>query len=236
MEEEKFLIEVVKKFAKENKNSLAKEITSLSIYKSEDTPVSVFMAGSPGAGKTESSIRLIEELSKNDKSRILRIDADDYRKFFKEYQGHNSHLFHGAVSLIVEKVHDLALSNKQSFIFDGTLSNYKKAVENINRSLKKGRLVQIIYVYQEPFLAWEFTQRREKSEGRRILKEDFIAKFLASRSTVNHLKETFGDKIILDLIIKDIDNSELKYEKNIKNVDDFIKNNYSLQELENQLE
>jgi predicted ABC-type ATPase len=236
MEKEKLLTEVVKKFAKENKNRLAKEITNLSVYKSEDTPVSVFMAGSPGAGKTESSIRLIEELSKNDKSKILRIDADEYRKYFKEYQGYNSHLFHGAVSLIVEKVHDLALSNKQSFIFDGTLSNYKKAVDNIRRSLKKGRLVQIIYVYQEPFLAWDFTQRREKSEGRRILKEDFIAKFLDSRSTVNQLKETFKDKIILDLIIKDIDNSELKYEKNIKNVDDFIKNNYSLQELENQLE
>lgn len=236
MDEEKYLSDRAKKFAKENKNNLAREITDVSLYKSEDTPVSVFMAGSPGAGKTESSIRLIEELSKNDKSKILRIDADEYRKYFDEYKGHNSHIFHGAVSLVVEKVHDFSLNNKQSFIFDGTLSNYKKACDNIQRSLKRGRLVQIIYVYQEPLLAWEFTKKREENEGRRILKEDFISKFLESRNTANLLKKTFKDDITLDLIIKDIDNSELRYEKNIKNVDDFIKNNYSLQELRNQLE
>lgn len=235
MSDEESIVEKAKKFAKENKVKIAKEVTDITIFKSEDKPVSVFMAGSPGAGKTESSVRLIEELKDNDMG-ILRIDADEYRKYFEEYEGHNSHLFHGAASLIVEKVHDMALHNNQSFIFDGTLSDYEKACRNIQRSIDKGRLIQIICVYQEPLLAWEFTKKREQTEGRRILKEDFIHKFLKSRETVNHLKKTFGDKIILDLIIKDIDNTELKYEKNIQNVDDFIKNNPSLQDLRNQLE
>lgn len=235
-EEVIIIIEKAKKFAKDNKNKIATEITDTAFYKSEDNPVSVFMAGSPGAGKTESSIRLIEELSKKDNSRILRIDADEYRKYFEDYKGYNSHLFHGAVSIIVEKVHDLALKNNQSFIFDGTLSNFEKASQNIQRSLNRERFVQILYVYQEPVLAWEFTKKREQKEGRKIPKEDFVSKFLNSRKVVNLLKEEFGNKILLDLIIKDIDNDEQRYEKNIQKLGDFIKNEYSLQDLMNLLE
>ncbi|MEN9881205.1 MAG: hypothetical protein RLZZ308_388 [Candidatus Parcubacteria bacterium] len=235
MNDEESIVAQAKVFAKQHKVAIAKEITNTLVYKSETNPVSVFMAGSPGAGKTESSIRLIEELSDGSAS-ILRIDADEYRKYFSYYKGYNSHLFHGAVSIIVEKVHDLALKNKQSFVFDGTLSDYKKAVENIERSISKDRLVQIIYVYQEPLLAWEFTKKREGVEGRRILKQDFISKFFKLRETVNSLKETFKNKITIDLIIKDIDNSELRYEKNIQKIDDFIKHKFSLQELDNLLE
>jgi hypothetical protein len=49
------------------------------------------MAGSPGAGKTESSIALIESLSGPDT--VLRIDIDDLRKEFRTYDGKNSSLF-----------------------------------------------------------------------------------------------------------------------------------------------
>lgn len=235
-EEERVLTDSAKAYAKKNKVRIAREVTDVSIYKKEDFPVSIFMAGSPGAGKTESSIRLIEELAKIDKRSVLRIDADECRKFFDAYDGSNSHLFQGAVSLLVEKVHDMALSNSQSFVFDGTLSRYEKAVENIERSLKKNRPVQILYVYQEPLLAWEFTKKREEKEGRKILKEDFIRGFFESRNTVNKLKELFGDSVVLSLIIKDIDNSEQRYEKNIQKVEDYIENKFSLQDLENLLQ
>jgi UDP-N-acetylglucosamine kinase len=227
-----------KEHARKYRMGIARKLTDTSIFIPESNPVSVFMAGSPGAGKTESSVRLIEELSSNGNGHVLRIDADEYRLFFKDqgYHGHNSHVFHGAVSLVVEKVHDLALSQSQSFIFDGTLSKFDKAVENIKRSLEKGRFVQIIYVYQEPYLAWEFTKKREEYEGRKILKADFIKAYFGSRETVNRLKERFGNKIELDLVIKDIDNTELRYEKNIQSVDPFIKNKITLQELESSLE
>ena len=41
------------RFAKSNKTSIGRRITDKSIYLAEAEPVSVFMAGSPGAGKTE---------------------------------------------------------------------------------------------------------------------------------------------------------------------------------------
>ncbi|MDQ0702756.1 Cdc6-like AAA superfamily ATPase [Pseudomonas sp. W3I7] len=51
-------------FAKANRTRIARELACLANYPGENYPVSVFMAGSPGAGKTEVSksfIRLMEE-------------------------------------------------------------------------------------------------------------------------------------------------------------------------------
>ena len=62
--EELKIKENAEEYARLNKNQIAKDITSK--YESELNPVSVFMAGSPGAGKTESSIWLIKELSKKE--------------------------------------------------------------------------------------------------------------------------------------------------------------------------
>jgi len=50
--------------------------------------------------------------------------------------------------------------NNQSFLLDDTLSNLDVARKNIERSLRKGREVLIIFVYQEPELAWRFVQAR----------------------------------------------------------------------------
>lgn len=160
-------------FARKNKTAIAKRITDPHTYTPEEDPVSVFMAGSPGAGKTEASIELLQTLD-DDGNHILRIDADELRDEFPDYGGANSWLFQPAVSVLVDKIHDIALKQKQSFILDGTLANYDKAKDNIKRSLKKGRLVQILYVYQDPGLAWQFVQDREALEGRGIRPADFV--------------------------------------------------------------
>ena len=97
----------------------------------ESEPISIFMAGAPGAGKTEISIQLLNILDQDNMSEdlvkqakqhsvtnldpqkmksILRIDADELRDHFKQcgYTGHNSHLFQKAVSKLVHKIHDKA--------------------------------------------------------------------------------------------------------------------------------
>jgi UDP-N-acetylglucosamine kinase len=143
-------------FAKKNKKDIARRWTDPHLYLPEDEPVTVLMAGSPGAGKTEASIALINSLG--DESKVLRIDPDDLRGECPEYRGANSWLFQAAVSVLVEKIVDFALAQKQSFLLDGTLSNYNVARRNVERSLQKGRDVQILYVYQEPHLAWDFVR------------------------------------------------------------------------------
>lgn len=116
---------------------------------------------------------------------------------------------------------------------DGTLANYEKAISNIQRSLDKGREVSIFFVYQEPLVAWEFTQKREKIERRNIPKESFVKEFIDSRENVNKIKKYFGDKIHLNLIIKNYKNNTEQIESDINNVDHFIKKAYNEDELKN---
>lgn len=213
-------------FAKRNKKAIGRRLTDKSIYVPEERPVSVFMAGSPGAGKTEASIELLESLETNG-DKILRIDPDELRSEFAGYTGDNSYLFQPAVSILVEKIHDLALSQSQSFVLDGTLSNFEKAKENIKRSLKKGRLVQILYVYQNPLLAWRFVQAREVVEGRKIQPLDFIDQYFMARDSVNELKKRFEKDIFVDLLLKNNDNSNRRYEANIDQIDSHVKEKYT---------
>ncbi|MEZ4114532.1 MAG: zeta toxin family protein [Candidatus Paceibacterota bacterium] len=69
-------------FANKNKKVIARKYTSLDIYPKDEKPVSIFMAGSPGAGKTEFSKRFLEDY---DGRNVIRIDSDDLRKEFKDY-------------------------------------------------------------------------------------------------------------------------------------------------------
>jgi len=190
--------ERAEKYSRLNKKIIAKEI--ILKYESESEPVSVFMAGSPGAGKTEASKRLIKEITGKEDS-ILRIDPDDLRKLFLEYDGKNSNLFQGATSILTEKIHDLAINKNKSFVFDTTFSKIDKAQENIKRSIKHNRLIQIIYVYQDPIQAWEFVKEREKRDGRNIPKESFIDEYFNARLVANKIKQDFP-KITLYILIK----------------------------------
>lgn len=222
-------------FAKKNKTDIAKRLINVKNYVSEENPVSVFMAGSPGAGKTEASKELIASLVKDDFD-ILRIDPDELRDEFEAYTGDNSYLFQKGVSVLIEKIHDLVLKQKQSFLLDGTLSNYKIAEKNISRSLNKDRVVQILYVYQDPKLAWEFVKAREVVEGRNIKIEHFIAQYFSARDVVNSLKVKFGDKVKVDLLLKNNDNSNRVYKANIDKIDNHVPEKYTPASLEQALE
>ena len=233
-QEEQHIKEEANAHANAQKGSIAENITRTDIFLPENNPVSVFMAGSPGAGKTESSVNLIKKFSRNG-NQILRIDPDELRCLIPGYTGNNSYLFHGAVSILVSRIHDLALKNNQSFIFDGTLSNTKIARENIQRSLKRKRFVQIFYVYQDPIQAWNFVQERERREGRRIELNTFIKQYFSAHESVNLLKQEFGNQIQVDLLVKNIDGSDRYYRENIDIIDNHVEERYTVETLNNML-
>lgn len=217
-------------FAKANKKAFAQELTDLKRFPADQIPVSVFMAGSPGAGKTEASQNLIKKFSSGTKP-ILRIDTDEIRSKFPGYTGRNSHLFQGSTSIIADKMHDMALSNRQSFVFDGTLSNLERARENIKRSLGKSRFVQVIYVYQDPLQAWQFVKARELRDGRHVPCESFMHQYFQARENVNILKREFGSKIKVDLVVKNIDGTDFSYRENIDVIDNYIPEKYNKDQL-----
>jgi hypothetical protein len=221
-------------FAKVNRTRIAKELASLTKYPRDDYPVSVFMAGSPGAGKTEVSKSFIG-LMEAGGSRALRIDPDDFRVFFPEYTGRNSSLFQRAVTPIVERTLDLVYQQSQSFLLDGTLANLDVARRNVQRSLdKENRSVQIIYVYQRPELAWEFVLAREAIEGRNIPCHDFVRQFYAAKVSVRELKREFDDLLQVDVIIKDTDggDAEIGIDLSAGEIDDIVSQPYDQNELE----
>lgn len=224
------------KFAKQNKIRIAKELTDTARYLPDIVPIFAFMAGSPGAGKTEFSKSLIKILEGDNERRVVRIDGDEVRLFIPGYTGNNSHLFQGAISLIVEKMHDLVLHNKQSFVLDSTFAKYEKAADNVRRSLEKNRPVFIFYIYQKPEVAWKFTQAREAAEGRNIPKPAFIDQFLGAREVVSRVLDDFADKVAVFLVKKDFEENTVenivKIEPDKAQIDNFIQERYTRNNLE----
>lgn len=224
------IIDRAKVFARKQGKTIVAGLTDENMYPPDLSPVSVFMAGSPGAGKTEASKALLKDIE-GVVSKTVRIDPDELRELFEEYTGDNAALFHPAISILVDKIHDRVLKNEQNFLLDGTLSNYNIAKRNIERSLKRYRFVQILYVYQEPALAWKFVKIRELVDGRRILPEHFIEQYFQARKVVNQLKSDFGKEIVVTVLLKNLDGSDNVYKANVDNIDHHIPEKYSENDL-----
>lgn len=216
-------------FAKKNRTRIARELTDIDTFPPDIRPVSVFMAGSPGAGKTEASKAFLEEIGANN---VLRLDPDELRVLIPGYTGSNSYVFHRSISFIVERTLDRAFKNRQSFLLDGTLANYDVAARNIERSIRRGRPVLILFVYQSPKLAWEFVEAREKLEGRRILPNTFIDQFFASQEVIRRLKEKFDNKIRVDLLVKNNKGTTRYYHDNVQAIEHYLEEKFTREDLE----
>jgi len=228
-EEELRISEKAIEFARNNKKDIAKRLTGLKQFPPDEIPISVFMARSPGAGKTESAVNLIMRFKDGN---ILHIDSDNLKIEFEDYNGKNSSQFQAATSIIADKIQDFALKQRQSYVFDGTLTNLERTKENIDRNLKLNRGVFVVYVYQNPVQAWKFVEAREEKDGRAIPKSAFIDKYFKSRKNVNLLKKEYGDRIQVDIVVKNLDGTDFKYRENIDIVDNYIPEKYSKEELE----
>ena len=192
------------------------------------------MAGSPGAGKTEVSKRLVESLGEG---APVRIDADEVREMCPGYTGTNSHVFQSAASKGVNILYDHVLDERLNAIMDTTFQ-YAGALENIQRSLDKGRAVAIYYLYQNPKIAWEFTQKREAIEHRRVSLDDFIGAFLRARENVRAAKERFGDRIQVNIMLRDFQKQSDQIHRNVATdaIDTLIPTQYTAEALQSELQ
>lgn len=232
--------EEARQYIKDHKKELIEKFASLEKFPSNDDPFSLFMAGSPGAGKTEFSRKLVEILAKGSDAfesiPIVRIDADEIKeKFLPHYDGKNSNVVQSAAILGVEKLYDFSIKNKQNILLDGTFSSYDSSRKNIITSLKKGRMVGIFYIYQDPVRAWELTKARGEKEGRFIPKDFFIDSLFKAKDNVNRIKEEFGGKVIVSLIEKDYAENIEKPRFNIDKIDNHLKIKYTRKSLEEKL-
>lgn len=213
-------------YIKRHKDLLIEKFASDRDYVSDVHPVSLFMAGSPGAGKTEVSKRLIEKFE----NKPVRIDADAIRDIFPGYIGTNSHIFQSACTIGVHKLYDHVLKMRFNVILDGTFA-YHGALINIARSLRRGRTVEIYYLYQDPIVAWEVTKKREALEHRNVSKQVFIDTFFRARENVEAAIQEFGDRIILNLMIKDVSKNTEQARLDIERIDQFLEVRYTVDTL-----
>ncbi|WP_279152225.1 zeta toxin family protein [Photobacterium iliopiscarium] len=216
--------------AKKLKKTLAKAMVDH--LPQEESAVSVFMAGSPGAGKTETARAMIKSFKAEYDVELVHIENDELRKEFDDYNGLNSPLFQRPATILVEAIHDRALKRDVSFILDSTLSSFDKAKDNISRSLKRDRYVLIIFVYQEPEQAWQLVKAREKVEGRRVPEDVFVNQFMESQRVVSELKQVFGSDIDVMFIEKNIAGINDKPHFNVSDIDALLRKKYNREYLE----
>lgn len=218
-------------WVRNNKEILYKDILGNEDYSGMiSPPAASFMAGTPGAGKTEVSKRFIEQFD----VRPIRIDADEFRLQIPGYNGKNSSIIQPAASLAVDKILEKVFQNKYPFLLDGTFA-VGKATQNLKRAIRRGYTLQIFFVYQDPVQAWEFTKIREIAEGRRVPKDIFINSYFAARENVNMAKRIFGEEVTVYMVIKDYILQSEKIIDNVSVVENNLPKLYTKEELESVL-
>ncbi|OGJ65040.1 hypothetical protein A3F36_01145 [Candidatus Peribacteria bacterium RIFCSPHIGHO2_12_FULL_55_11] len=171
-----------------------------------EKPLSIFLAGSPGAGKTEYAQSIVDL-----GPALLRIEADAIREWLPMYTGSNSDKVQQAASRGVDFLYDYALKQEISIVLDSTFTPFSVALQNVQRSLKRGRIVQLHYIYQDPIAAWAFVKKREVVEGRRVPREAFIRKFFEAYENVGRIKQEFEQQVELTVVVRDYRSREKKF-------------------------
>lgn len=212
--------------------------------------ITIFMAGSPGAGKTEFSKRILptlemslfelinSEYKKHGKTLenqkiLIHLDVDEIRSFLPQYElsnektkiKGNAHVIQKAANKGLDLLRKYAFANDINIVLDGTFSNYSTMKIMVKKSLARNRKIYIFYIYLDPISAWEFTKAREKIEGRNIIKLKFIEQYLSSQANVIKIQEELGNLVEINCIIKNNKNEIVKYVTNVKDVKDYFKTN-----------
>lgn len=225
------------RFIKKNKKQIISKFIPDKIQ-SNNQPIFIFMAGAPGTGKTEFSKNLIKIIEKRTPAKgIARIDADEIRNLFvgMGYDGKNSDIFKRGCIKGVEILFDHCLKNGYNTVLDGTLAFLDVAQRDINAALQRNAKIFIVYVYQDPLIAWGFSKIREKEEGRRIEKDFFVQSLFKSINSVNKLKKEYSENIEVWLVEKDISNDVKNIKFNINNIDNYLKISYTIKALKDKL-
>lgn len=138
-------------------------------YPPKQGRICYFMAGIPGAGKTEFAENTIRE----SKPVLVPIEHDKLVEYIPKYKPENYYNYRKAGSTLVTAIFEVCLKNGYAFVFDGTLA-HENGVRNISKALDAGYEVFIIYILQDAKMAWQLTQDRELVKKRAIEKVGFI--------------------------------------------------------------
>ena len=221
-------------WARQHKRDFANNFIKQANVQPADTPVAIFMAGLPGAGKTE----FTQSFLKVNQNSAIRIDMDEIATHIESYRPEQADRYREAATMLLNKIFDLNLKRKLNFIMDGTLG-HNKAISNIERTLKAGYQIKIFYLCQDPRSAWQYTQARELIEHRAISKEGFIRTYYSLIDNLRTILEKIKHpNLAVDLVIKKPDNGIKKIISSIgtADIDKHIEINYNREKLERKID
>jgi predicted ABC-type ATPase len=204
------------KWARRNKKKIAREYLRKIHPANSESPVGIFMAGLPGAGKTEFSQELIQKLN----TAPLRIDMDEIATRMEGYSPLKANLFRSGASIILAKIYDEATKSKVDFIFDGTFA-HANALLNIKRAQDHKYIIKIYYIYQDPVLAWQFTKARETLEKRGIERTDFIDSYFHLQENLRKLQDGHRN-VTISIILKDTHNQVGQLIEDVQNIEQYV--------------
>ena len=163
-----------------------KKINKYSIKDTKDIS-SIFLAGSPGAGKTE----FLDTVFKDIRDLFIIINIDEYRKLFEWYQWENSSDFQQSSVHVADKILKYCFKNNLNFIFDGTFRNFNKVEQNLNQCKKYQRSCSIVLIYQDPRISFYYTFLRKLKKQRNVPIEVFVDGFYGSIENTFKAKKYF---------------------------------------------
>lgn len=142
----------------------------------EGQPAAIIMAGLPGAGKTE-FLDTVDELLESIKhpNYFVRIDLDQIITVYPKYKPQSYEKFRSQANYALARCIDLGRKERYNMMIDGTFGgNSGASVNNIERLLNGGYRIELVFMYDEPETAWQYTLKRRIETQRSIDKEDFI--------------------------------------------------------------
>lgn len=157
-----------KKWVKDKSNQAKVLKQFFSDFPGTDVKVAFFMAGIPGAGKTEFAESTIRE----EQPVFIPIEHDKLVEYIDTYKPENYYNFRKAGSALVTLVFEEVIKNGHAFIFDGTLS-HENGSRNIKKAINAGYDVYVVYIVQDAKVAWQLTKARELVKKRSIQKKRF---------------------------------------------------------------
>jgi predicted ABC-type ATPase len=218
----------IKKYPDIPKKVFVENFIKQSDAQSHSNPSAIFMAGLPGAGKTEFSENLIK-LVDNTSTKAVRIDMDEIARQIKGYRPEIADEYRESATRLMNGIYDKVLKEKIEFIMDGTFGS-KSSIRNIERAINHGYIVKIVYIIQDPKLAWEFTLAREKVEHRSINMDGFVKTYFNITDNILKVSSLMKkyDKITVDIVIKNKENGIESWIPNVRSgIDILLKTSYN---------
>lgn len=190
------------KWVKKHQKEIVDRIISDANLEPSERPIAIFMAGLPGAGKTELSYGLMKQVS----PAPIRIDMDELATMVEGYTPERADEFRAAATRLLNTLFDKVIKKRLDFIMDGTFGS-PKALQNVERVLKRGYMIKVACACQDPKLAWNFTLAREKVEHRAISKKGFLEAYYKTINNLKGLTEKYDEEVSVDIFMKNADNT-----------------------------